>query len=53
MMEQQKAEANTQQRTQIWNPKGVQIIQPRVARNELPWVIAHAISIYPEGVALQ
>ena len=32
------------------NPEGIQIIQPRVARNELPWV--HAINgNNPEGVA--
>ncbi len=23
------------------NPEGITIIQPKVARNELPWVIAH------------
>jgi len=29
------------------NPEGIQSIQPRVAKNELPWVVA--INGNPEG----
>jgi hypothetical protein len=32
------------------NPEGIQIVQPRVARHELPWVLA-TNGGNPEGVA--